>query len=785
MHDDLRLTIRGLRRSPGFTAAALLALALGIGANTAIFSVIDAVLLRPLPFRDAAQLVSLWKTRRGDTAGRGAFTAAGLDAVRDTGAALESVAGYEMVSLQYLRHGEPVSTMGARVTPNLIATLGVTPVLGRSLAPGGEAEAMVSFDLWHRRFGGDRAIIGQTVAVDVAGMYGSTQAGPAAFTIVGVLPPDLRLPPLEQAGLWIATGRDPGPAARQPETLLGIARLRRGQQAQAVQTLLNSRLDSLGWSVALMPLRETIVGNLRPLLLLLLGATGLVLLIACANLANLQLVRWSRRGREMAIRAALGAGSLRLARLLLLEALVLAAAGGACGLLGGYWCVRLLGLAAALPHSGELRLDPAALTYTAAISLLTGVLFGLAPALTGCNPHLQHALQERGRGGRLATRGWLVIAEVAVAFVLSVGAGLLLRSFARLAAVDPGFRAENVITARVSLPPSRYRQPPQRAAFYKQVLEKLRGMPGVSVAAAVNFLPMSGVNGGVAFSVEGRPPASPREIPTASFRAVSPDYFGAMGIRILEGRGFTEADLEHMRLVVNQSFARRWWPNQSPLGQRIHIGPPDAPGPFLPVVGMVADVKHFGLDAADGPTIYLPYLGPPVMTLVARGLADAGILAAAVAAVDKNQPIEDARTMRQVLYNTSAQPRLRTRLLTIFAALALVLAGLGIFGVTAYSVAQRRREIGIRMALGAAPAAVKGMILRQAIRQGLAGITLGGVAALALRGLVAHWLFGVTGADPVTFAAAACVSAGATAAAVYWPARRAAAVDPVAALREE
>jgi putative ABC transport system permease protein len=377
-------------------------------------------------------------------------------------------------------------------------------------------------------------------------------------------------------------------------------------------------------------------------------------------------------------------------------------------------------------------------------------------------------------------------AEVALAFMLSVGAGLLIRSFARLSAVDPGFETGNVVTARISLPPSRYRQPDQRAAFYRQVLERLRGLPAVRAAAVANFVPMAGADAGTIFVVEGRPAPRPNEIPTASLRTVSPDYFRTFCTPILAGRDFTEQDLEHVSAIVNEAFARKWWPGENAVGKRLHLGPPGAPGPWIPVAGIARNVKQFGLDAADSPPVlFLPFLGQPVMTLAVRGAVDAPVLAAAVRAVDAGLTIQSPRTMRQAIDESLAHPRLRTRLLSAFALLALALAAVGIFGVTAYSVARRTREIGIRLALGADPGGVRRMVLRQALRQTACGIAAGAAGALALKGLLAHWLFGITATDWAAFAMAALVSLAAVTAAVYVPARRAAGVDPVRALREE
>jgi len=777
---ELRLAFRSLKRSPGFTAASLLALTLGIGANAAIFSVVDAVLLQPLPFRAPQRLVSLWKASHHDSRERGLFTLSDVDHAIGTAGVLESVGGFEPVSVQVQFHGTPESVTAVRVTPGLMATLGMEPLLGRGCVSGEATCALISSDLWRKQFGSDPAIIGREISGQVGGVFAATAPGPTAFTIGGVLPPHLRLARLDAAGIWIPASKD-GPTYLRSETVFLVGRLKEKMLTQAAETALKSRLAGHSWDAHLVPLTETIVGDVRPMLLLLWAAAGLVLLIACANLANLNLVRASRRRKEMAIRAALGASGGRLARQLGMESILLATAGGTSGLMVGYWTVRLLGVAGPLPRGEGLSLDPAVLTYTAALSLLAALLSGLTPAWASRNSHLHQAMQERGGTGRLATRNWIVIGEIAVSVMLAIGAGLLIRSFIRLSGIDPGFRAENVITARVSLQGARYRDQEQRGAFFRQVIDKIRATPGVVSAAAINFMPLGGADAGIAFAADGQ--AAARETATVSFRAASPEYFKAMGIPILEGRDFAEGDLEHARVIVNQALARKWWRDQSPLGQRARLGGPG--GPSLLIVGVVANVRQFGLDADERPTLYLSFLGQSVMTLVVRGTVRAPTIAAAVRAVDQGQPIEDVRTIAQALDDSMAQPRQRARLLSILAALAMTLTAVGIFAVTAYSVAQRKREIGIRIALGATSGEVQRMVLSQGFRQGFAGIAIGCIGALALKQVIAHWLFHLNALDPATFLAATVLSAGVTGAAVYLPARRAALVDPVVALREE
>lgn len=780
---DVRYAWRSLAKTRGFTAAALSVLALGIGANSAIFSVVDAVLLRPLPFRDPSYLVSVWKMQRNEQTGRGLFTFSEMEALMTTGGILESVGGFEPVSMQFVFRGEPEAVMGARVTPDLLRTLGILPILGRAIAPGEENTALISHELWRRQFQSDPSIIGQTIEVQIGGVYGATEAGRASVSVVGVLPSHLRLQPLDQAGLWISARKDTGTPALRTATSFVLARLSPNIKTQAAQDLLNARLGTLGWRTNLVPVTETIVGNIRPVLLMLWGAASLVLCIACANLANLYLVRWSLRAKELVIRAALGATSLRIIRQLLVESVTLAVLGGACGLIFAFFCLRLFDLTNGLAGTVEAHLNAPVLVYSACLSVLTGVIFGLAPVWSVRTMQLQNSLRERERSGGLATQGWLLVTEVALAVTLSVGAGLLIRSLARLGEVDPGFQVENVTTARLSLPDARYKNPQQRANFFREVLERLNNSPGVQGAVAISFMPLSGADAGIAFTIEGQPVPVPSEIPTASFRCVSPDYFRIMGIRMLQGRDFEARDLDHARIIVNESLARRLWPHQSALDQRLRLGGPA--GPAIQVVGVAANVKQFGLEAEERPALYLSFLGQPAMTLMVRNQVGVSTIATAVKAVDRNQPIQDLRTIRQALDASIAQPRLRTQLLSVFAFLALTLAAVGIFGVTAYSVAQRTREIGIRIALGATPGSVTGMLVQQGFRQGVAGIALGVAGALALRQVLRRWLFGIDSTDPSTILAAVIVALAVIAVAVYVPARRAAALDPLIALRNE
>jgi putative ABC transport system permease protein len=784
---EIRAAVRGLVKSPGFTGPALVALTLGIGANTAIFSVVDAVVLRSMPLRDPARVVTVWKTSRTERNGHGAVSRADVETLRQAGGAFEALGCFEPVSLQFRSGGEPESVAGARVSAELAMLLQIRPAVGRIFTASDENAALLGHDLWQRRFAGDPGVVGRSLAVEVGGLLTATARGAGSFTIVGVLPDGLRLPVVEKAALWIQMPKSPASAEMQASNVVAIGRLRGNARIEAARGLVDSRVDRLGWHVNPIPLAESLAGaDLREPLLLLWAAAALVLLIACANLANLELVRWNRRRKEMAVRAALGAGGLRLTRLLLVESLILAVAGGFCGLIAGFWCVRLLGVSSLLPKSVDLRMNPALLAYAACVSLVAGLVFGLAPARMARRIDLASELKERGRTSRGAVRTWITAAEVALAFMLSVGAGLLIRSFTRLSTVDPGFDIENLATARISLPPSRYREPAQRAAFYRQVLDRLHGLPDVRAAAVVNFMPMAGADAGALFVVEGAPAPRPNEIPTASLRTVSPGYFRTLGIGILAGRDFTEQDLDRICAIVNEAFARKFWPGENAVGKHIHLGPPGSPGRWIEVAGVASNARQFGLDkAASPPMLFLPFLNSPVMSLMARGSVDTAVLAAAVRAVDSSLALQNPRTMRQAIDESLAHPRLRTRLLSAFALLALALAAVGIFGVTAFSVAQRTREIGIRLALGAEPAAVRRMVLRQGLMQAVCGIAAGAAGALALKGLLAHWLFGIAATDWAAFASAAAVSLAAVAAAVYVPARRAASVDPMRALREE
>jgi putative ABC transport system permease protein len=804
---DLRYGARVLRKSPGFTAVAVAALALGIGANTAIFSVVDNVLLRPLGYAEPSRLVALWeegKTRgfRGQTE----LAPANYFDLREQARAFERVAAFSPHSLNLTGAGEPERLEGQRVSADLFPLLGVRPARGRWFLPeedafGADRAVVFSHSLWVRRFGADPALVGRTVALDGV-----------PHTVVGVMPPHFHFPGREE--FWVPMAMHPEEAAgRGDHYLRAVGRLREGVSSEAAGDEVRAFAERLarqypetngGLGMVVVPLHEEFVGGARPALLILLGAVGLVLLIACANVANLLLARAAARRREVAVRAALGAGRLRLVRQMLTESLLLATLGGAAGLLLAVWSVDLL--SALVPPevaaAGRQPLDARVLLFTLAVSLVTGVVFGLAPALQSSNPRLSEALKEAGRytgsgAGRGRARGALVVCEVAVALMLVVGAGLLLKGFWRLRAVEPGFRAEGVLTMKVILPAAKYAKPEQRRAFYDETLRRVAALPGVESAAMISFLPLTFRGMYFTFTAEGRPPATAAERPNAVYRVVSPDYFRAMGVPVLRGRAFAASDTAEAPavMVVSRAMAERHWPGEDPIGRRLKVGPPDSRNPWATVVGVVGDVRHGALSNELEPEMYAPYaqetrgFTAPRDLVVRTSAGDPLSLAAAVReavwSVDKDQPVSGARTLEQVLGESVARQRLYLLLLGAFAGLALVLAAVGVYGVMSYAVAQRTHEIGVRVALGAGRADILRLVVGQGMLLGLAGVGVGLAGAFALTRVMSSLLYGVTATDPAVYASVALLITLVALLACYVPARRAMKVDPMEALRYE
>ena len=792
---DLRYGIRLLFKHPGFTAIAVLTLALGIGANTAIFSVVNAVVLRPLPFEDPERIIRMWgKFSQGDHA---ATSPPDFLDYRAQNSMFEEFAAMRSSSYNLTGDAEPERIIAADVTTNFFRALGIKPVQGRAFSPEEEQPglaqvAIISEGLWRRRFGGVLPITGKTLTLDGK-----------SYTVVGVAPNAARL--LEDTEVWVPLTFDhPMMKVRRFHFLRAIGRLKPGvtlQQAQADLDAVSMGLErqypdsNTTWRLRLVPLREELLGDIRTGLYVLLGAVAFVLLIACANIANLLLARAAGRQKEIAIRSALGARPTRLIRQLLTESMVLSAAGGGVGLLLAVWGTELLVKMTpdTIARAGEIGVDNRVLGFTLLLSLLSGVVFGLVPALQTSKPDLTESLKEGGKGtvagmGNNRTHSFLVVTEMALALVLLIGAGLLVQSFRRLQDVDPGFDPTNTLTMRLFLPESKYGEPGRPRAFLDQVLERVAALPGVKAVGTTTHLPMRG-GGDTYFKIEGRPFKDPNQQVTALNPGISHDYLNAMGIVLLKGRPFTDQETKEPQktVIINEDFARTYFPGEDPLGKRLVIDM----GQSLTceIIGVTRDIKQFSLQGQSAPTMYLPSIEVARASLVVRTqgdpLAMTSAVRAAVQSVDKDQPIANVLSMEQILSSSVAEPRFRTLLLSVFAALALALAGVGIYGVMSYAVARRTHEIGIRMALGARPGDTLKLVVGQGMTLALIGVAVGLVSAFALTRLLSSLLFGVSATDPLTFAVIALLLTSVAAVACYIPARRATKVDPMIALRYE
>jgi len=801
---DLRYGLRTLLRNPGFCAVAILALALGIGPNTAIFTMVNAVLLRPLPLPEPSRVVMIWQTLLKSGFDQMPVSAADyLDWKKQATSFDQMSAAFTIpeYGLNVSGIGEPERVSAALASREFLPAMGVAPIAGRNFSadedrPGGPHAVLISNAFWERRFHSDPAAVGRVLTVDGV-----------ERTIVGVVPH--KLGELIAADLWLPTAIDPNNPDRGNHMYGIVALLKPGvtaAQARAEMTVIAQRLEkaypatNTGWGITLFPLSEMFAGRIRPVLVILLGAVGLLLLIACANLANLLLARAATREKEIAIRGALGAGRTRLIRQLLTESLVLSLAGGILGLVLAEWSVRALRsvMPDMLPLLQHMSVDLPVLAFTIGLSIFTGLLFGLMPAWKSSRTNLNTTLKEaagrsEGAGGTYRIRGFLLSGEVALAVLLSVSAGLLLRSFMRVAAVSPGVRVANILTMTLNLPDAKYDTRLKRADFFKNLIERVESLPGVRSAGASIFLPLRvsilsfrvGVN---SFEIEGAPAVLPGQEPTADYRMVTPHYFSTMGIPLRKGRVFDQHDDIGSKWVaiVNEALVRKHFPNQDPLGRRIRVA-----GQLSEIVGVVADAKLYGLDSPVEPAIYTAHRQHPStsMALAVRTEGDPAAMASAVRReilkLDPEQPISNVRTMEQVLSDSLMLRRISMLMLTVFASLALTLATVGIYGLTAYSVSRRTHEIGLRVALGASQSQILRLVVIRGLATSLIGAAIGLAAAFQLTHALSGQLYGVTARDPLVFAVAPLVLVAVSVLANYIPARKATRIDPLVALRYE
>ena len=798
---DARHGARQLFHAPGFAAVALAALAIGIGANTAIFSVVNTLLIRPLPYHAPDRLAIIWEHNLPRDRRNNVVAPANYLHWRDLNQTFEEIGAATMtLDMTLTGAGEPVQVPAQYVTAGFFDVLGVQARRGRYFTreedrPGSRV-VVLSDRFWRTRLDADPAVIDRVITL---------QGQP--HTIVGVMPPGFAFLD-KDVEVWLTHGLTEAARTPRGRYLTTVGRLKPGvslEQAQRDMSRVSRELTALfpdfntGWTARVVPLRDQLTGEIRPALLVMLGAVGVVLLIACANVANLLLARATGRQRELAVRSALGAGRGRIVRQLMAESLVLAIGGGIAGLLLGWWTINLLRAVVAerlpIQRLEAVTIDPSVLAFTIAISLVSGLFFGMVPAVTATGGDLTDALKQGGRTGSASrgsrARAAFVIVEVALALVLLVGAGLLVRSFARLVNVDAGFRPERTITMDVGLPAARYAEPAQRLTFYRRLFERIDALPGVESAGAVTFLPLTGLGSATRFAVVGQPAPPRGEEPVADVRVYTRRYFEAMGIPLVRGRLFDETDPNDAtnRIVVNETLANRHWPGQDPIGKRIRVSWNDERDDEI--IGVVGDVRHAGLDATPRGMTYWPYTRFPSgsLSLAIRAAGDPRAMVNPVTAIvrdlDPLLAVSDVRTMEEVVSDSVAERRMTMTLLAVFAGAALLLAAVGIYGVIAYNVTQRTQELGIRMALGASRGHVLRMVVGQALALTGVGIALGGAGALAVTRVMEGMLFQVRPGDPVTFAAVAGLLALVAAAASYLPGRRATRVDPVVALRAD
>jgi putative ABC transport system permease protein len=796
---DFRYAARLLVRAPGFTLVAVTALALGIGANTAIFSIVDTLLLRPLPYADASRLAVVWehnvpRDRKNNVVSPGNFIH-----WRELNQSFKDLAAVSMTFRTTLTGaGDPAELPVQYVSGSLFGLLGVRPAIGRDFTPQEDAPGVgavaISDRLWRQRFSADRTIVNKTITLDGR-----------PNLVVGVMPPGFFV--LDNSvEVWSTIGLPPTARTPRGRWLAVVGRVKDGvsmAQAQDDMARVHAELTrrfpefNTGWTARVVPLRDELTGAIKPALWVMLGAVGFVLLIACANVGNLVLARATARQRELAVRAALGAARGRLIRQMLAESLLLSFVGAAAGLGLAWWALAVLRstVAARLPIArlDQIGIDGQVLLFTIGVALLSALIFGITPALSAAGTRLTDALKDGGRSGSAShgarVRSAFVVVETALALILLVGAGLLLRSFVMLLHVDPGFDPAKTMTMKVSIPTAKYDGAPKQQAFFDQLFEKIDALPGVTAAGGTSFLPLNGLGAATGFEIIGQPKPRAGEEPVTDVRVVTHEYFKAMGVPLLRGRAFDARDRGTgvRRVIVNQALARQYFPNEDPIGRSILVSWNDKG--VDEIVGVVGDVRQEDLDTEARATIYWPpsRFTYPFMTVAIRTMGDPrGVVSGAVAALhglDANVAAADVRTMEDVIDNSVAQRRLTMLLLSLFAALALTLAAVGIYGVIGYSVSQRTQEIGIRMALGARQSAVMRMVVSQAMGLAAAGIAAGGVGAWGLTRLMQKLLFGVAPSDPVTFGTVAALLAVVAVLAAVVPALRATRVDPVVALR--
>jgi len=802
---DIRYGLRGLAKRPAFTAIALLTLALGIGVNSAIFSAVDSILLRPLPLKDPDRLVSVWEQTPRDGIRQNQAAPANFFDLQTQNQVFEQIGAYGPDDVNLTGDGEPERLDGQVVTANVFSILGVAPALGRTFSTnedqsGQEHVVVLSDALWQRRFNRDPSIVNRAITLNGE-----------SFIVIGVMPRGFFFPERE-IELWTPWAMEPDQkAGRGDHYLTLVARLKQGttlERANADLASIAQRLSAEyprtneGLGFVAHSLHQDYVGDLRLPILILFAAVGLVLLIACANVANLLLAQATTRRKEIAIRIALGARRWTIVRQLLIESLLLAAGGGLLGVLGAFWGVEAL--AKLLPESlsklQNVSIDARVFLFTLGVSVLTAVVFGGIPALLASRTKPGATLSDVARDMAGGTSGRhvrrvLVVSEVALAVVLLVSAGLLIRSFQLLRQVDTGFTTENALTMRMVLPFPKYQKAEARRAFYDEVLRKIHEVPGVESAGMITFLPLSFHGMNFNFSVEGQPATSDSKLPFALFRVVSPDYFRAMGIPLRRGRFFDARDSADSQpaVLVNRRLAEQYWPGEDAIGKRLKVGALDSPNAWLTVVGVVGDVRQTGLNEQKL-EFYVPYaqerrsfMAP--RDLVVRTKSDPATIAAAVRravwSVDKDQPVSNVRTLDQVFAAAISQERFQALMLGLFAALALLLACVGLYGVISYAVVQRTHEIGVRMALGAQPLDVLRLVIRQGMMLTVAGLVVGIIAGTFVTRVLSDLLFGVTPRDPLTFAGVPVLLLVVAFFACYIPARRATRIDPLAALRVE